>query len=161
MPERFPDEVNDVLRDAGWSEGRRAEQQTDAAVATVRDQVGRHGARLEVFDAAVEALTEFCGLYVPQDGPGADLRRRPFAFDPSEVAACTETLADLGRWLDTRLFPIGIEGDHDSILAIDEPGRVFALDHAGVWYLGDSIDAAVITLITGTQPPRLDDGGKW
>ncbi|MGH3669286.1 MAG: SUKH-3 domain-containing protein [Pseudonocardiaceae bacterium] len=54
-----------------------------------------------------------------------------------------------------------MEGDHDSTLAIDEAGRVFALDHVGEWYLGESIDAALITLITGSQPPRLDDDGTW
>ena len=161
MPEPFPELVADVLREAGWSPGRRADDQAAAAIAVVRGQVGRNGARLEVFDAAVEALTEFCGLLVLQDGPGTDLRRRPFAVDPTDVAASAETLADLGRSLDTRLFPIGLEGDHDSILAIDESGEVFALDHAGVWFLGDSIGAALVTLITGSQPPRLDDNGSW
>jgi hypothetical protein len=161
MSERFPDIVADELREAGWSRGRRADDQAAAAIAVVHDQVGRNGARLEVFGAAVEALTEFCGVLVLQDGPGTDLRRRPFAIDPTDVAASAETLADLGRSLDTRLFPIGLEGDHDSILVIDESGRVFALDHAGAWFLGDSIDAALVTLITGTLPPRLDDNGSW
>ena len=77
-----------------------------------------------------------------QDGPGRDLRRRPFAIDPTQVAATTETLTDLGKRLHTRLFPIGTEGDHESVLALDEVGRVFALDRAGVWYLGDSVPAA-------------------
>ena len=161
MPERFPADVADVLREAGWSEGRRTDEQTAQAVQLVCDQVGRHGARLEAFDAATEALTEFGGLYIIQDGPGQDLRRRPFALDPTQVAATAETLADFGRLLHTRLFPLGMEGDHDSILAIDESGRVFALDHAGEWHLGDSIDAALTTLVTGAQPPRIDDHGNW
>jgi len=161
MSERFPEMVAEVLREAGWSPGRRTDDQTAAAIAAVHDQVGSNGARLEAFDAAVEVLTEFCGLLVLQDGPGTDLRRRPFAIDPTEVAACAETLADLGRSLDARLFPIGLEGDHDSILAVDDSGRVFALDPGGVWFLGDSIGAALVTLITGSQPPRLDDDGSW
>jgi len=161
MPERFPTEVADVLRESGWSEGRRTGEQTAAAVRQVCDQIGRHGAKTEAFDAAVEALTEFGGLYVIQDGPGRDLRRRPFALDPTQVAATAETLADLGRLLNTRLFPLGMEGDHDTVLAIDESGRVFALDHAGVWHLGDTIDTALVTLVTGTQPPRVNDHGDW
>ena len=126
-----------------------------------RTRCGRNGAQIEVFPAALEVLREFGGIYVMQDGPGRELRRRPFAVDPTQVAATTETLTDLGRLLGTRLFPIGMEGDHDSVLAIDERGRVFALDHAGVWFLGDGVDAALTTLIAGAQPLRLDSRGTW
>jgi hypothetical protein len=162
MAERFPAEVAELLRGAGWYPGhRRTDAQVAAAVEMVRGEVGRNGARIEAFSAVTEALSEFGGLYVVQDGPGRDLRLRPFAIDPTQVAATTETLADLGRLLDTRLFPIGMEGDHESVLAIDEAGRVFALDHAGVWYLGSTVDAALITLVTGTQPPRLSERGTW
>jgi hypothetical protein len=161
MPDRFPSEVAEVLRDAGWSEGRHNDEQAENAIDLVSEQVGRYGATIETFDAAVEALTEFAGIYVIQDGPGRDLRRRPFALDPTKVVATMEALRGLGQLLGTRLFPIGMEGHHDSILAIDESGRVFALDHGGVWYLGDSLDAALVTLITGAQPPRLNGRGEW
>ncbi len=161
MAERFPDDVAEVLRDAGWPERRLTDAQVATAVAFVSGEVGRNGATIEAFPAATEALTEFGGLYVVQDGPGRDLRRRPFAIDPTQVAATTETLADLGRLLDTKLFPIGMEGDHESVLAIDEAGRVFALDHAGVWFLGDGVVSALTTLVTGAQPPRLNEHGNW
>lgn len=156
MPDRFPGDVLQVLTGAGWSPGRRTDTEAAQAVDIVRAQVGRHGERAEPFPAATAVLAEFGGVYVIQDGAGTDLARRPFAIDPTEVAATTETLADLGKRLRTRLFPIGMEGDHDSILAIDEAGRVYAIDHTGTWVLGDTIDAALITLVTGTQPPRLD-----
>jgi hypothetical protein len=155
MPDRFPPEVVRVLSDAGWSDGRRTDAEAAMAVDIVREQIGRHGERTEPFPAATAALSEFGGIYVIQDGPGRDLARRPFAIDPTEVAATTETLADLGKRLHTRLFPIGMEGDHDSILAIDEAGKVYAIDHAGTWLLGDTMDAALITLVAGTQPARL------
>jgi hypothetical protein len=160
MTDRFPAEVARVLSESGWSPGRRYDQ-TALAIRYVCQQVGRDGAKTESFEAAVEALTEFGGLYVVQDGPGRDLRLRPFALDPAHVAATTETLADLGRVLDTVLFPLGMEGNHDSVLAIDRSGRVFAIDHTGVWFLGSTIDAALVTLIFGIQPPRLDDRGRW
>lgn len=150
MPERFPAEVAAVLRSGGWSEGRRADAQVAAMVEVVRGEVGRFGARIEPFPAATEALSEFGGVYVVQDGPGHDLRRRPFAIDPTQVATTTETLADLGKVLETTLFPIGMEGDHDSVLAIDQgrpclrfrPCRYLAhrrhdrrgLHHAGQWH---------------------------
>jgi hypothetical protein len=157
----LPPEVAEVLHDAGWSGQRRPDAQVAATVEVVRKEVGRDGARIEPFPAAIEALAEFGGLNVVQDAPGRDLRRRPFAIDPTQVAATTETLADVGKLLQTRLFPIGMEGDHESVLAVDEAGRVFALDHAGVWYLGESMAAALTTLIIGMQPPRLDERGNW
>lgn len=160
MADRFPAEVAEVVRAAGWFEGRRVDAEAAAAVDIVRRQVGRKGERSEPFPAATEALNEFGGLYVLQEGPGRDLRRRPFAIDPSPVAASTESLADVGRQLQTKLFPIGMEGDHDSILAMDEAGRVYALDHAGTWYLGETIDAAIVGLVTGVQPPRVDSHGN-
>jgi hypothetical protein len=125
-----------------------------------RAEVGRNGATIESFPAAIDAVREFGGIHVVQDGPGRALRRHDFAIDPTQVAATTETLADLGKRLNTRLFPIRVEGDHESVLAIDEGGRVFALDHAGVWYLGGSVAAALTTLVTGTEPPRLDEHGN-
>lgn len=140
---RFANEVASVLSQAGWAEGRQVDD-FDAP-----------------FDTATAALREFGGLYVLQDGPGTDLRRRPFALDPTQVAATTETLSDLSAILGTRLFPIGMEGDHDAILAIDESGRVFAFDHAGTWHLGDTLDAALTTVVTGTQPARIDIDGHW
>ncbi len=162
MPEGLPREVADVLGAAGWSPTRRqTEAQVAATVEVVESEVGRNGATIESFPAAIDAVSEFGGIHVVQDGPGRDLRRRPFAIDPTQVAATTETLADVGKRLHTRLFPIGMEGDHESVLAIDEGARVLALDHAGVWYLGDSVAAALTTLVTGTQPPRLDDNGNW
>lgn len=162
MPEGLPPEVADVLRAAGWSPGRRqTEAQVTAAVEVVDGVVGRNGATIESFPAAIDAVSEFGGICVVQDSPGHNLRRRTFAIDPTQVAATTETLADLGKRLHTRLFPIGMEGDHESVLAIDEAGRVFALDHAGVWYLGDSVAAALTTLVTGAAPPRLDENGNW
>ncbi len=161
MTAKFPPDVAAVLLEAGWSEGRRAESQTSYAVERVGRWVGRDDTRLEAFPAAIDALAEFGGLFVIQDGPGRDVRRRPFALDPTLVAASGEAVADLARLLGIRLFPLGMEGDNDAILAIDEAGRVFALDHVGEWFLGATVDAALTTLVTGSLPPRLDDEGRW
>jgi len=161
MPESLPPEVAGVLRASGWTpEQRRTQAQVATMLESVRAEVGRNGARVESFPAATEALTEFGGLHVVQDAPGRDLLRRAFVIDSTLVAATTETLADLGKRLRTRLFPIGMEGDHDSVLAIDEKGRVLALDHAGVWRLGENVAEALTTLVIGAQPPRLDEDGE-
>jgi hypothetical protein len=159
MSERFAPDVAAALTAAGWTPGRAVDEQP--AVDYVHGEIGRDGARTEAHDAALAALREFTGLTVMQDGPGVELRRRPFVIDPVPVAASTETLADFGAVLGDRLFPIGMEGDHDSIIAMASSGHVFALDHAGEWHLGDSMDEALAMLVTGTQPPRVDDNGRW
>lgn len=159
--ERFPDDVAAVLRAAGWAEGRRVPELSAEAIRVVCAQPSTDGSRHEPFPAAVHALAEFAGLYVVQDGAGVALRRRPFALDPTLAAASAATLADFGRVLGVPLFPLGVEGDGDALLAIDAQARVFALDYAGEWYLGESLDAALVTLVAGAQPPRVSDEGSW
>lgn len=158
---RFPNEVETVLRSAGWSPGRRVTELSEDSIRKVCAQAGADGSRHTPFPAAEQALAEFVGLYVFQDEPGVTLRRRPFALDPTMAAATTTTLADFGRALGVALFPLGVEGDGDAVLAIDERARVFALDAGGEWFLGDGLDAALTTLITGAAPPRIRDDGTW
>ena len=38
---------------------------------------------------------------------------------------------------------------------LDAAGRVYSLDHAGEWFLGQTVDQALITLILGFTPERL------
>jgi hypothetical protein len=161
MPDRFPEQVATVLTEAGWNPDEHDDDLIDEVIDYVEDHVGRDGATSESFPAAVTALQEFGGLCVIQDGEGLAFRRRPFLIDSTQVAATTETLADFGEVIGTRLFPLGMEGDHDSIIAIAENGHVFALDHAGEWHLGDSMDDAIVTLVTGAAPPRVDSHGSW
>jgi hypothetical protein len=48
-----------------------------------------------------------------------------------------------------------------AVLAIDERGRVFALDHTGEWFLGESIETALTTLLLGRLPARVRADGGW
>nr|WP_203777246.1 SUKH-3 domain-containing protein [Actinoplanes deccanensis] len=34
----------------------------------------------------------------------------------------------------SRLFALGVEGDDEAILAIDQHGRVFSMDQGGEWF---------------------------
>ncbi|WP_051569586.1 SUKH-3 domain-containing protein [Cryptosporangium arvum] len=158
---RFTADVEAVLRASGWAEGRQVPESSAEAIRIVCAQPGADGSRHVPFPAAEAALAEFGGIFVRQDEPGVQLRRRPFALDPTMAAATAATLGDLGRLLGVQLFPLGVEGDGDAVLAIDERGRVFAVDHAGEWFLGPSLDAALTTLITGLEPPRVTDDGTW
>ena len=60
------------------------------------------------------------------------------------------------------LFPLGVEARGDAILALDDRGRVFALDQGGEWFLGEGIDAVPTGLLTGDGPAeRIRDDGTW
>jgi hypothetical protein len=161
MADRFPPAVVEALTAAGWQPGRRVPEPTAKAIAAVSEVVSALGRRHTVVEPAVAALTEFGGLWIDQEGPGRDQLRRPFGLDPTVVAASVDTLTEVGRVLGLWLFPIGSEGAQDSILAMDEHGRVFAIDQAGEWFVGGSIDEALVALIEGHRLPLVDERGTW
>lgn len=161
MTERFSPAALAALTEAGWQPGRSATAETEEAVRQVCDWPGADGHRHERVEAAVTALVEFGGLTLDPAEAGVDVAPRPFAFDPLLAVATTATLADLGTLLGTRLFPLGVEGTGDAVLAMDERGRVFSLDDTGEWFLGESVEAAIETLVAGRLPARLHDDGRW
>jgi hypothetical protein len=160
QPGRFPDEVATVLADGGWSPRDTDDVLADAAIERVLAVPGQEH-RHEVFPAARQALIDFPGLVCGRRGPGRAHWIRVFEINPSAAAYSADILADFATVIGARLFPIGAEGRGDSMLAIDERGLVFALDQAGEWFLGDSWDAALVTLITGGPAPRVRDDGTW
>ncbi|MGW0432940.1 SUKH-3 domain-containing protein [Micromonospora sp. NPDC003197] len=158
-PHRFPAQVADALVDAGWRPSR-----TDSATASdIIDRVcavaGRHH-RHEVFPAAERTLRSFPGLICGRRGPGEQVWISRFEIDPVAVAHTADTLAAFAAIIGVRLFPIGTEGG-ESILAVDEYGRIFALDQAGEWFLGANIDEALTNLLVGRAPARVRDDGSW
>ena len=100
-------------------------------------------------------------LWARREDAAAAMRttRRNEAYLPGGVLPeGVDVTADLGRALGTELAPLGEEGDHQAVLAMDAEGRVYSLDHTGDWYLGHDIDTALATLVTGTRPTRLTAG---
>jgi hypothetical protein len=158
-PGRFPAEVSDALVAGGWLPGPGDELLAHAAVEEV-SQVSTAGRRHEVFDAAHATISAFSSLASGRRGPGRQVWISRFEIDPLHAVHSADTLADFGAVLGMRLFPIGSERG-DSILAVDEAGRVFALDQAGEWFLGADIDAALTTLLLGRAPARVRDDGTW
>ncbi|WP_435652511.1 SUKH-3 domain-containing protein [Kitasatospora purpeofusca] len=152
---RFPADVAAELKAAGWHPGRWQIRQAEEWADTLAGHGGPTDVPHTVFPAAVEAWAEFGGLAFDLAGPGRQLARTPFLVDPLCGLHQPRTLADLGRALDTRIAPLGEEAYGQALLAIDEEGRVFSLDHTGEWYLGDSVDRAISALVLGTAPERL------
>ncbi|MFI9270639.1 SUKH-3 domain-containing protein [Kitasatospora sp. NPDC052896] len=150
---RFSADVAAALKQAGWHPGRweirRAEEWADQLLA--HPGAVPHA----VFPAAVEAWAEFGELAFDLSGAGRQVARTPFRLDPLCGLHLPRSLADLGRALDARVAPLGEERHGQALLAVDEAGRVFSLDHTGEWYLGADVDQAVSTLVLGTLPERL------
>jgi SUKH-3 immunity protein/YwqJ-like deaminase len=146
---RFAPGVAAALVGAGWSPLRDTAAQAWAALAG-----------LPAFPAAVRALTAVPHADCRSRGPGEALWVRRFTVSPQAARHSTGTLAEFGRVVGALLCPIGVE-DGDGILAIDERGRVFALDQAGEWYLGTGMAEALSTLVLGRDAPRVRDDGTW
>lgn|GEM_PF-1242981 len=156
---RFAGEVDAALRRAGWYPGRLLAAQAEEWAHAVAAYTSPEGYRHSVFPAAVAAWAEFGGLQVDLEGlagEGLLLARTPFTIDPLLGLHQPRTLSDLGRALgDVEVAPLGAELDARALLAVDEAGRVYSLDHSGEWFLGATLDHALTTLITGTLPHRL------
>jgi len=160
QPGRFPDDVAAVLADGGWSPRDTDDVLADAAIERVCAVPGREHRHVP-FPAAKRALTDFPGVVCGRRGPGRTHWIRVFEINPMAAAYSADILADLATVLGVGLFPLGSEGNGETILAVDEQGRVFALDQAGEWFLGETVDAALVTLITGGPQPRVRDDGTW
>ncbi|MEE1788877.1 SUKH-3 domain-containing protein [Streptomyces sp. SP17BM10] len=158
---RFPADVAAELKAAGWHPGRweirRAEEWAD----TLAGHGDPAGVPHAVFPAAVEAWAEFGGLAFDLSGAGRQLARTPFLIDPMCGLHLPRTLADLGRALGSKVAPLGEEAYGQALLAVDEEGRVYSLDHTGEWFLGHGIDQAITTLVLGTAPERLRTADEY
>jgi hypothetical protein len=153
---RFPAGVDASLRAAGWLPGRWDILQAEVWADTLRAYVSPGGHRHEVFPAAVEAWAEFGGLTVPAAaGPGRHVAPTPVVVDPLCGLHLARTLGDLGRALETPVCPLGEEATGQAQLAIDARGRVYSLDHTGDYFLGPTVDRAIVALTTGLRPARL------
>ncbi|RLK23438.1 YwqJ-like deaminase [Micromonospora sp. M71_S20] len=158
-PGRFPPPVGDALMDAGWEDSEFNPALAAGAIRETCEVAGqRH--RHEPFPAAERALTAFPAIVSSRRGPGEQVWISRFTTNPLRSAYSADTLADFAAVLGTRLFPVGSEHG-DSIFAVDERGRVFTLDQAGEWFLGEEIDAALTTLLLGRAPARVRDDGTW
>ncbi|MGW4461102.1 SUKH-3 domain-containing protein [Micromonospora sp. NPDC004704] len=158
-PDRFPAEVAYALVEGGWRPGFGDSLLAGEAITKVCGVPGVHH-RHQGFEAAERTLTAFPGVVCGRRGPGEQVWIRRFEINPAGAAYSADSLAGLGAVLGVRLFPIGTEGG-DSILAVDELGRIFALDEAGEWFLGPDIDTALTTLLLGRAPARVHDDGTW
>lgn len=157
-PGRFPHEVARILAGGGWMDLGSREALGEAAIART---VEASGGRLRPFAAARRVVTEFPGVRCGRRGAGLRRAVRLLTLDPTPGAYAAAALDEFAQVLGVPLFPIGLEGG-DGVVAVDEVGRVFVLDQAGEWFVGQSIDEALVSLLAGDGPAaRVRDDGSW
>jgi hypothetical protein len=156
QPGRFPHEVARILAGGGWTSP--AETLGEAAVARA---VELSGGRMRPFPAARRIAAEFSGVRCGRRGRGLRRAVRLLTIDPALGAYAGAALDDFAQVIGVPLFPIGVEGG-DALVAADELGRIFVLDQAGEWFVGQTIDEALVSLLAGDGPAnRLRDDGSW
>jgi SUKH-3 immunity protein of toxin-antitoxin system/YwqJ-like deaminase len=150
---RFPSEVSRVLAGGGWL---GVELPLTSAIEEAERLSG-----LPAFPAARRALAEFAGVRCGRRGPGRRRAIRLLTFDPLPGARQHRALTEFAEVIGAAVFPLAVEGG-DALVVIDERSRVFVLDQAGDWFVGENLDQAVTGLLTGDGPAdRLHDDGSW
>ena len=154
-------DVEAALRRGGWNPEVRDDSRARRWALDLASYATPDGRAHVVVPPALAVFASYGGVTVAPGDDGQQVAPSGFCLDPSRVLASVTTLAAFGQVLHTALTPIGEEGDGTGLLAIDGDGRVFLLDHTGDWFLGDTIDDALSTLVLGVQPPRLRRDGTW
>ncbi len=115
--EKAPDEVERVLRAAGWQPGRQVD------TTAWRQDLEKSGFRMH--DGAERFLAEFGGLKVDVRGPGVSVARVPFEFDPMLADGEDDRFAEWGDDIGQALFPIGALDQGQFFLGISASGEVY------------------------------------
>lgn len=159
--ERFPAEVAAVLTAAGWAPERSDPMRARLWGLALASHATPGGRQHTVVPPAMAAFAEFGGLAVRGEGAGEQVALPSFVLEPLRGLHSAATLAELAAVVGAPLTPLGEEGDGAGLLAIDGRGRVFLIDHTADWFLGASLDEALITLVAGRMPARVGEDGNW
>lgn len=146
---RFRNSVELTLRDAGWFPGRNVRS---LAGEWKRELAGSDG--FEMFAEAERVLSEFGGLTVHQDAPGANCSREPFQLLPTLAIHEADRFGEFSEYLKMDLYPLGEASGGHYFLALGENGQVFLLMQ-DIRLLGENIEEALERLILGIQSQEL------
>jgi hypothetical protein len=161
-PGRFSDVLAAEMVHVGWTADLTYEDNVLMAGLVIEDVLAVKGQkhRHRTFPAVTEAYGQTGSVVVGRRAPGIDQRSRLFEISPDRAAHTADLLHEFGEVIGARLFPLG-RVNSESVLAIDEHGRVFDLDQAGEWFVADSYLEALETLTLGKRTHRVRDDGTW
>jgi hypothetical protein len=160
LGDRFPPDVRMALEHAGWFPGRDISAAVDQWEVDFAEQV----AGMTFFPAARTAMSEFGRLSIPQAvAPDDSYHSHIF---PTRGGIATDRWEGFLEEYEHLVFPLGNNADGPAELVIDEQGRVFFLHWAQDFYLGATIDEALVSLIRWNDWPDVyssiweNDNGK-
>ncbi|MGK4582246.1 SUKH-3 domain-containing protein [Kitasatospora sp. HPMI-4] len=116
-PTRFSDEVERVLRAAGWEPGR------NVSIEPWRRMF--EGSNLHMHEAAEHFLSEFGGLTVNPDGPGISRAPTQFELDPGLADGEEERFSEWSEEIGETIVPIGELDRGRYFLGIDTSARIY------------------------------------
>jgi hypothetical protein len=117
--EKAADEVDRVLRAAGWQPGRQVD--------TTAWRLALESSGYRMHEAAERFLAEYGGIKVTARGPGISVAREPFEFDPLQADGEDDRFAEWGEEIGRTLFPVGVLDQGQFFLGISETGEVYLI----------------------------------
>ncbi|GAA0541976.1 hypothetical protein GCM10010172_24260 [Paractinoplanes ferrugineus] len=161
-PARFSDVVASELLRGSWLPDVAPEMYVAMAEFEIGHALEVPGQqyRHESFPAAVDALAQTGSVVLHRRAPGLEQRTRLVYISPDWAQHSADALGEFAQVIGARLIPIG-SVNNESVLAVDERGRIFDLDQAGEWFIADSYLEALETLTLGKTTHRVRDDGTW
>jgi hypothetical protein len=94
--------------------------------------------------------------------PGQDHRLESVLIMPAGFGQTYSVVEPYAARLGSQvLYPIGKTQGSESVVVGDERGRVFIIDQAGEWFVGHTIDEAMVSFVLGRAKARIRDDGTW
>ena len=140
---RFSSETEQLLKRAGWFEGRCDSSQVEAWAQEMASLDG-----FKMTPIARSVLKEFGGLHIKSHGPGLECARSDIEINPL-LAKCEEDrFFAFSCFKGKQVFPLGEAVVGHMFAAIDEDGKVYLVMQEVQW-VANSFDAALETLLLG------------
>jgi hypothetical protein len=159
--QRFPEDVREVLAEAGWRPGRDVSTWVAQWLEKVYADNPAARQRLPLFPAAQAALAEFGGLRFTQ------LKRTGYAGGgfrvelwPDVGRVVVDLYAEFAADIGVPVFPFAWYEDGPSDAAVDANGRVFLLHPTAEFLVAPSVDEAMVALVRGPDLREVDDHGE-
>lgn len=137
--------VANVLKSAGWHEGRRMRIEVLEWKAKLSSSSG-----FKMSQAAEDALLEFGKIKVELSGPGIDYSQTGFEMDPMLALGEEDRFAGFDSKNDLQLFPLGEVGEGQAFFGI-APNRKVYLVGDKIEFMGKDIFESLESLVLGKR----------
>jgi len=148
---RFSQEVDQLLKTAGWYEGRSV----PGLVESWQKELERRGG-FRLSQAARSALNEFGGLHILSKGTGVACARSDLHINPLLVSGEEDRFFSFECFQRKAVFPLGEAILGHVFAAIDEDTNVYLVMQE-VHYVANSFEAALENLLLGLGTKLLEE----